>query len=522
MFRRRRITVALAAACTATLLLSACGGSDASDASAAPAGDPVSGGAMQVLQTGEPRSLDPASLSNTWAHQPVLGNALYGTLMVNDVDTFEIEYKMATGFTTNDGGRTFDLTLRPGLTFTDGTPLDAAAVKFNWDRLRDPSLGSTTVRQASQITASDVIDPTTLKVTMVTPSPHFAQSLVAGALNWIASPTALQKGKPAFDENPVGAGPFTLVKWSRQDSIELQRNPGFWDAPRPYLDTITIRTVPDSNQRINAASTASADLLSETNWSSLNRMEGVGYSHEVAPTGGGLFAAMNARRAPFDDERARRAVVKAIDLDALNTVVYNGENEVPATLFPESSPYYSDIPLPTADTEEAQKLFDELAAEGKPVSFTFISYPTTESKTLAESLQAQLSAFDNVEMKVEVVDYGAATARAGARDFDMIVSSAIVQDPDFGLWTAFHQDSTGNFSGVEDAELSAALDTGRLAESETDRKAAYETVQNRLVELNPGLWYTRAVPAVAFGEGVHGVSIYTLGSPLPEEIWMTD
>ncbi|MGW0040225.1 ABC transporter substrate-binding protein [Rhodococcus sp. NPDC003348] len=521
MIRHRRLFAALAAACSAALVLSACGGSGSGGDSATPAGDPVAGGEIRAMQTGEPRSLDPASLSNTWAHQPTLGNALYGTLMVNNVETLEIEYKMATGFTTTDGGRSFTLTLRPGLTFTDGTPLDAAAVKFNWDRLRDPALGSTTVRQASQITSSDVVDPTTLKVTMVAASPHFAQSLIAGALNWIASPAALQKGQPAFDENPVGAGPFTLVKWTRQDAIELARNPGYWDAPKPYVDRLTIRTVPDTNQRINAVSTSSVDLLSETNWSSLNRMEAAGYSHEVAPTGGGLFAAMNLRRAPFDDERARRAVVQAIDLDALNTVVYNGENDVPRTLFPEQSPYYSDIALPTTNKEEAQKLFDELAAAGKPVKFTFLSYPTTESKTLGEALQAQLSAFGNVEMKVEVADFGTITARNGARDFDMVVSSAIVQDPDFGLWTAFHQDSNGNFAGVKDEELSKALDAGRLAESDSERKAAYETVQKRLVELNPGIWYTRAVPAVAYGKNVHGVQIYTLGSPLPEDIWVS-
>lgn len=523
--RARRSTAILTMACAAALLLGACGSAESEGGAAgssAETGDPVAGGALRAIQMGEPRSLDPAALSNTWAHQPVLGNALYGTLMINNLDTLEVEYKMATDFSTSDGGTTFTLTLQPGLTFTDGTSLDAAAVKFNWDRLRDPALGSTAVRQAAQVASSEVIDPATLKITLAAPNPHFPQGMLTTAMNWIASPTALQKGQPAFDETPVGAGPFKLVDWVRQDSVELEKNPEYWDAPKPYLDSLTIRTVADTNQRFNAISTDGADLSSEASWGTLSKAEAAGIPNEVVPAGGGQIIVMNTARAPFDDVRARRAVSQALDLDALNDVVFNGEGEYPTTLFPEGSPYFADIPLSSHDKDAAQKLFDEIAADGKPVSFTFLSYPTQETKAAAEALQAQLSAFDNVEVKVEVADYAAATARAGARDFDMIISSAITQDPDYALWTAFHGKSPGNFTGLDDPELNDALDAGRVAETVDERKAAYETAQERLVDLVPGIWYTKAAPSVMYGENVHGVQMFTLGSPLPEELWVTE
>ncbi len=315
----------------------------------------------------------------------MLGNALYGELIITNNDTFDVEYRMATDFSTEDDGKTFTLALQPDLKFSDGTPLDAAAVKFNWDRLKDPALASTTIRQASQIESTEVVDPTTLRVTMVEPNPQFAQAIVAGALNWIASPAALEQGQQVFDENPIGAGPFTLVNWTRQDSIRLEKNESYWDAPKPYLDELTIRTVADYNQRLNAATTGAADLSMESSWTSLERAESAGLATQVTSTGGGQFAAMNFRRAPFDDERARRAVSLAVDLDAANTVVYNGEGEIPRTFFPEDSPYYADIPLSETNTEEAQKLFDELAAEGKPVSFTYLAYPTAEARSLGEA-----------------------------------------------------------------------------------------------------------------------------------------
>ena len=504
------------------LLVAACGGGSTSNGSGASEdeGTPVAGGSARILQSGEPRSLDPAALTNTWSHQPVLGNALYGALMVNNGESLAIEYKMATDFSSSDGGVTFNLALRPGLTFTDNTPLDAAAVKFNWDRLKDPALGSTSIRQATQVASTEVVDPQNLKVTMATANPHFAQSLLSGSMNWIASPTALAKGTKAFDENPVGAGPFVLSNWARQDAIELTKNPGFWDAPKPYLDQITITTVPDSNQRINVMTTGGADLASETNWANIHKAEKAGLTGQVVATSGGQIVGMNFRRAPFNDIRAREAVALAVDRDALNTVVYNSEAEVPATLLAKESPFFSDVQIRSADKARAQELFDELAAEGKPVSFTFLSYPTTESKAVAEGVQTQLSAFDNVDVEVEVVDYAAATARAGQRDFDMTITASLFEDPDAGLWPSFHSTSSGNFLGVDDPELDQALDLGRTASTQEERTQAYETVQKRLAEIHPGVWYVRALPSVIYGENVHGVDLYTLGSPLPEDIWL--
>ncbi len=153
-------------------------------------------------------------------------------------------------------------------------------------------------------------------MTLVDPNPQFGQAVVAGALNWVAAPAALEQGREAFDANPIGAGPFTLVNWARQDAIELEKNPQYWDAPKPYLEGLVVRTVADSNQRSNTMTTGGADIAAETNWSNINKAEAAGLQYVVTSTGGGQYAGMNQRRAPFDDERARRAVSLAVDLDA--------------------------------------------------------------------------------------------------------------------------------------------------------------------------------------------------------------
>lgn len=530
MIRRGRLLATAAACCAVLAFGTACGGESGSTTApgtggtggpGGPGGEPVAGGTAQVMQIREPSSMDPVTMTNAWQISGFLGNALYGTLLINDTRTDEIHYTMAESFASIDNGAAFTLRLRPGLLFSDGTPLDAAAVKVNWDRHRDPVLASPYLPEASLIAATEVVDATTLAVRMTEPVPSFPRALLTTSMNWIASPAALAGDRAAFDRAPVGAGPYTLKSWTRQDRIQLTRNARYWDAPRPYLDEITIRTSNDAGQRYNTLVSDGADIVIETNADSLARAAEAGYTTDVTPLSGGLFLAMNMRRPPFDDLRARRAVAAAIDLEAFDLAVYNGAATIVDTLFSETSPLHVDTPLRRADRALAQRLFDELAAEGTPVSFTFTGYNTSEMKDTAENIQAQLSSFDNVTVDVRAVDFAENTRLATTHDFDMLVWSSSFIDPDPRVWTTFRSDSRGNFPGVDDDQLDAALRTGRTATATEQRRAAYGTFQDRLVALVPGVFTVRVNPGVMAAQDVGGVTQYGLGSLLPERLWIT-
>ncbi|MEV0362366.1 ABC transporter substrate-binding protein [Nocardia fusca] len=173
MMIRRCCLLVAALVCLASLL-TACSGANREK----PAGNvPVPGGTARIVQITEPRSLDPATLSNQWVLNAMLGNALFGTLMINDPETGELRFTMAQSFATRDGGATFELTLRPDLRFSDGSPLDAAAVKYNWDRIKDPANGSAYLQEASMVVATEVVDSTRLAVTMAEPVPNFAEAV---------------------------------------------------------------------------------------------------------------------------------------------------------------------------------------------------------------------------------------------------------------------------------------------------------------------------------------------------------
>ncbi|OHV43769.1 ABC transporter substrate-binding protein [Parafrankia colletiae] len=477
------------------------------------------GGAASILTLSEPRSLDPAALGNAYATTGLLGNALYGTLMTDD-ESGEVRYSMAESFTSTDGGATFTLKLRPELRFSDGTPLDAEAVKFNWDRIKDPATGSVNLAEASMIASSEIVDGVTLQVTMAAPAPRYAYSLLASTMNWIASPEALRAGKEAFDRSPVGAGPYRLERWTRQATMDLVRNERYWDAPKPYLDRLTLRAVSDGSQRYNTVLSGGADLAVEGNWANIDKARQAGLPTDVMELGGGVFVAMNTRRAPFDDVRARQAVAAALDLEALNLAVYNGVALPARTLFGESSPFYSDTALQTTDSEKAQRLFDELAREGRPVSFTFTSSPGTENRAIAENIQAQLSSYDNVSVKIKIAEIAELISLRTSHDFDATVSSTFFRDPEPRLSPAFSGDTPANVSGIADQQLTQALDEGRSAPTQEDRRDAYDRVQQRLTALTPVIFTARAAPGVISARDVGGVQQYGLGSLLPEELWI--
>ena len=138
------------------------------------------------------------------------------------------------------------LKLRPNIKFTDGTPFDAAAVKFNWQRLQDPNQRALLAAKANQMQSMDVIDTTTLRITLKEKNAQFPNSVVL--MSFIGSPTAIQQRGNQFAGNPVGAGSFQFKSWVRNSALTLVRNPNYWNAPLPYLDQIVFKPVSEEQR----------------------------------------------------------------------------------------------------------------------------------------------------------------------------------------------------------------------------------------------------------------------------------
>src|SRR5262249_12531733 len=153
---------------------------------------------------------------------------MFDDLVINNAQTGQVDPGTAESLTSSDGV-TWNLKLRSGIKFTDGTNYDAAAVKFNWDRHADPANRSPQLGNVTAMTYY-VTDPLTLKLALKQQNNQLPR-LLARALGYIGSPKALTDRGTGFMANPVGAGPFMLKDWTRDSQMTLVRNPSYWNRP---------------------------------------------------------------------------------------------------------------------------------------------------------------------------------------------------------------------------------------------------------------------------------------------------
>ena len=317
----------------------------------------------------------------------------------------------------------------------------------------------------------------------------------------------------------MGAGPFVVSEWIRGDRLVLKRNPDYFEPGKPYLDELILRDVVDAPTRLQSVQSGDADLAMNVNPDLGRQAREVGLS-TAEQVNGTQVMQMNTRRAPFDDIRARRAVSLAIDMDALNAAVFGGSGQVAHTQFPEQSPFYQpDPPLYVYDRARAQQLFDELAAEGKPVEFTMTTFPS-EARRALESIQAQLSTFRNVTAHVEIRDPAAVYVQLGNGAFQATAWGIQGVDPDPELYSTFYSASKRNYTGISDPELDAALIDGRTTADPASRIAAYSTAQARIAELVPYVPYQRYRPQLILG-AIGGAGFFGQGAVPTQDLWKT-
>src|SRR5581483_3172773 len=214
---------------------------------ATPAEQPVQGGTLTVALATEPTSggLD-ANVTPLAVTHRVIEN-LYDSL-VTETNDFQFKPALATSWEISPDGKTYTFKLRNDVKFHDGTAFDAQAVKFNFDRIRDPKTASLyAVVLAGPMDSVEATDATTVKITFKTAYAPFLDYASEAFLGFV-SPAAVQKYGADYANNPVGTGPFVFKEWKKQSSITLTRNPDYkWGSPinfhsgPAYLDTLIFK-----------------------------------------------------------------------------------------------------------------------------------------------------------------------------------------------------------------------------------------------------------------------------------------
>ncbi|MGO1543638.1 MAG: ABC transporter substrate-binding protein [Gulosibacter sp.] len=511
----------IAMAAVALLGLTSCAGdAGAAGETQAEVGDPVHGGTLKFIENMPITGFDPVQAFSSTS-TPATYSALYGDFLKPNPETGVSECNMCETFESEDGGNTYTVTLKPEIQFSDGSPFNAEAVKYNWDRVKDPANGSASLGYASQIENIDVVDDLTLSINMTTANPGFIGNFSVYALQWIASPDALEQGTETFNANPIGAGPFTLESWTPNGTAKFVKNDNYFDAPKPYLDAIEIQGVTDSTQRLNALLTGDADAILNSDAFVAEDATAAGFVLHDYQFNGGTALMFNHSKAPFDDIRARQALMYALDLEALSDAATGGYPSVPATLFNEDSPYYSDTPISTYDPEKAQELFDELAADGKPLNFEYAMTPGPASEGTFNSLQSQLQQYDNVSVTADQKPASEAGVYTTAGDYQLTTSTLAFSDPSGRLWGALHsQAGATNYSRYNDPTTDEALDAAGMTDDPAEKAAQYQIVQDQYVENVPYIIYSGYYNQLLTTDKVQGVLMYGYTTPRVDDIWL--
>jgi peptide/nickel transport system substrate-binding protein len=422
-------------------------------------------------------------------------SAVYGVLMWTDISG-TVQPGMASSLTSADGA-TWTLKLHSGLRFTDGTAFDADAVKYNWDRAADAANACTQQSWVASWSALTVVDSTTLTVKLKSADSSFP-ARIAELLPFIGSPTALQASRSRVNLEPVGAGPFRLVAWNPGVQSTLDRNAGYWDAPRPYLDRLIFRDLPEPASRVQAVVDGGADYTVGylDQFGTAATAAGV-TTREIAAPGLDILW-FNAKGGPsglMNDPRARAAVAAAIDPRGLVAALTRDPTiKAPDSLFPAPSPYHDpSLAYGPYSPSRAQGLIDVVVASGRRFEFTIAAPDSPDMIRAAVYLQQTMNGYGNVRAELLLVP------AAGWRDvcqkqgrMDVCLSPEVVtlNPAELTARDLLHSGGPGNVAHNDDPELDAALDASLAAGDEAARVAAWSRIQQL---------YLRDLPFWAYG-----------------------
>ena len=467
-------------------------------APAAPA-KPAGGEKTLTIQftTSNPQTLDPHIANESQSN--IIALALYESLVAYKYGTTEIEPRLATEWKTSDDGKTYTFKLRPNVTFTDGTPFNAEAVKVSFERLAGMGKGPAFVL-AGIFDRLDVVDPMTVNVVLKTPVGHFLSMLPKA---FIVNPKLVKEGgtgddkwaEKVFAERASGTGPFDLEKWDQNQQVVFVKKKQYWGLPdRPKVDRVVFKIIPEQ---------ATAQLMLERGeldlWGSgisVDALPRLKSNQQIVisedPTLVALYIQVSQKKPPLDNVKVRQAIALAFDYKGFIDGVYQGHATQAQGVVAKGTPFHdTSLPLPTKDIAKAKQL---LAESGVNVSGLELEYVAVAGdppeKGAGLILQEGLKEL-GIGLKIGELQWPAMVSRMQTEDRAQNMHLygyyrfPPYADPDAYFFGPFHTTQqikgfNGTFYG--NAETDGLMDKARTSTDPKEREQLYKTLQKRLLD----------------------------------------
>ncbi len=371
------------------------------------------------------------------------------------------------------------ITLRPGVKFHDGEAFDAAAAKYSLDRHLTMK-GSFRRPELAQVDTVEVAGPLTIRLNLKTPfSPLLAQ--LTDRAGMMVSPKAAEAAGDKFGLKPVCAGPYKMVERVQQDRIVVEKFADYWNKDQVFIDRITYLPIVDSTVRLANLRSGGLDLIERVLATDLKTVrEDPKLTLSKAVSLGWFGLLINVDNGPKSnnplgkDPRVRRAFDLAIDREALNQVVFNGEF-VPGNQWvnPENFYYQQKFPVPKRDLAKARALLKEAGVTGR-LSLDFMVVNSPETRAVAEVLQSMV-AEAGFDLKLRVTESATGLTLGEQGDYELYMQTWSGRiDPDGNSVVYQTCGAPQNMGKYCNKEVDALHEQARAVSDPAARKAIYE------------------------------------------------
>ncbi len=522
----RRWAPVVAAVMALGLIATACGGSSSSstdsgktsDVTIKASGPPKAGGSVKFALEAETDGFNPSS--NRWAISGyMIGNAVFDPLSAYDAKGNWAPY-LAKAFTPSADFKTWTVDLRAGVNFSDGTPVDATAVKLALDTVKANALtgaalanmGSITVVSASQLTIATVDAWASLPAVLTT------------QVGFIAAPAQLKAEGPAATRQPIGSGPFIQKEWIPDNRWTGTKNANYWRSDDkgnklPYLDSVEFRPIVDPQNRVNALLSGDVQMIHTTDWPAINRLQSEAASGNLQFVADGTeteeqFLMFNTQKAPVDDVRVRQGLTLCTDPNAILIVQETAADRLADSQFTKDSPWYSDGGFTTNDAAKGKALLDQVKAEKGPITVSLGTTPVPANTNTTALVKQQWEAC-GVTVNTTTSEQSKFVSDAVTGNYTVNLwrqFAASDPDGDYVWWTGKNAAGplTLNIARLKDAQIDAALDKARASNDPAVRKQAYADLQKRQTELAPYIWISHSQWAIGAAKNIRNITNQTL------------
>ena len=538
-YRLLSVRTACIAGAAALVATAAACSSSSSSGTASPTGSALStqgavksGGSITVLESagysGAWSNLDPAQDKEGAALQD-FNSAIYGQLFELGAGGAVVG-DLATGYTFSPDAKTVTITIRQGVKFTDGTPFNAQAVLYNWERDLGPvgianglapnwliaktpapksaPPGTLTPPVAGAIQATG---PYTLVVHQIAPNGAFINQLFDSIANWIASPTALQTEGASFGQHPVGAGPFTVVTNTPNSELIVKKNPNYWQAGHPYLDQITFKTVGSDEAAYEALLANQGQVYENMSTTQLITESAAHFQVENNLGTSPYDLQLNTAVPPFNNPKARQAIYAATNFQPILQHLFGGRYPIVQGFTGPGGICYQQYVqgYQGYDPTLAKTLIQQTGLDK-----TTIQLGTIALSTAQESMQALATQWEALGLHIKLSSWPlqgliAAFLANGGKNWQSMVQTAGAYDPASAIGVDFRFNSMSPFSGVHDKHLDSLLLSAQGSTDLQVRCGFYDQAAAYIAKNWYGPFYFAFSPANITVHGVYGPGLTT-------------